>query len=200
MSVTVAARVGGGKGLRRLRASRSDLARLAVVLGFLASAVAAVRLAGLRVQQTGSLPRGLYRDVRGAGPTRGTLGVWCLPLDVARWARERGYVGRGNCPGGVEAIGKAVLAVAGDTVRVTADGLLVNGVLAPHTRSLRRDSRGRPMRSMPHGTYYVGDKEVWLWSPLTGRSFDSRYFGAVPTSALIAVVRPVWTFATRSDR
>jgi hypothetical protein len=50
MSVTVAARVGGGKGLRRLRASWGDLARLAVVLGLLASAVAAVRLAGLRVR------------------------------------------------------------------------------------------------------------------------------------------------------
>ena len=86
MSVTVAARAGAGKGVRRLRASRGDLARLAVVLVLLASAVAAVRLAGLRLQQTGSLPRGLYRDVRGAPPTRGTLGVWCLTPDVARWA------------------------------------------------------------------------------------------------------------------
>ena len=200
MSVTVAARAGAGKGVRRLRASRGDLARLAVVLVLLASAVAAVRLAGLRLQQTGSLPRGLYRDVRGAPPTRGTLGVWCQTPDVARWARERGYVGRGNCPGGVEAIGKAVLAVAGDTVRVTADGLTVNGVLAPHTRPLERDSRGRPMRRVPRGTYYVGADEVWLWSPHTGRSFDSRYFGAVPTGALVAVVRPVWTFATRSNK
>jgi conjugative transfer signal peptidase TraF len=200
MSVTVAARMGEGKGLRRLRASHGDLARLAVVLGLLASAVAAVQLAGLRVQQTGSLPRGLYRDVRGAAPTRGTLGVWCLPPDVALWARERGYVGRGNCPGGAEAIGKVVLAVAGDTVRVTADGLTVNGMLAPHTRPLEYDSRGRPMRRMPHGIYHVGAHEVWLWSPLTGRSFDSRYFGAVPTSALVSVVRPVWTFATRSDK
>ena len=87
-----------------------------------------------------------------------------------------------------------MLAVAGDTVRVTADGLTVNGVLAPHTRPLGRDSRGRPMRSMPHRTYHVGENEVWLWSPLTGRSFDSRYFGAVPRSALVSVVRPVWTF------
>ena len=166
----------------------------------MASCVAAVRMAGLRVQQTGSLPRGLYRDIRGAAPTRGTLGVWCLPADVARWARERGYVGRGNCPGGAEAIGKAVLAVVGDTVCVTTDGLTVNGVPAPHTRPLERDSRGRPMRSMPNGTYRVGENEVWLWSPLTGRSFDSRYFGAIPTSALVAVVRPVWTFATRSDQ
>jgi conjugative transfer signal peptidase TraF len=194
MTVAVAARVGQGKRLRRLRASWADLARLGVVLGLLASTVAGVRLAGLRVQQTGSLPRGLYRDVRGAAPLRGTLGVWCLPPDVARWARERGYVGRGNCPGGAEAIGKAVLAAAGDTVRVTADGLTVNGVLAPHTRPLERDSRGRPMRRTRHGTYYVSAQEVWLWSPLTGRSFDSRYFGAVPTSALVAVVRPLWTF------
>jgi conjugative transfer signal peptidase TraF len=199
MTVTVAARVGEGKRLRRLRASWGDLARLGVVLSLFASAVAAVRLAGLRVQQTGSLPWGLYRDVPGAADPRDARGLVSPNRRGALGARA--WVCRPReLPGGAEAIGKAVLAVAGTRCALTADGLTVNGVLAPHAIPLERDSRGRPMRSMAHGTYHVGENEVWLWSPLTGRSFDSRYFAAIPTSALVAVVRPVWTFATRSDQ
>src|SRR5881296_91000 len=108
--------------IRGTRASR--------VVWWLASSVVALaagRLAGLRLNLTGSLPVGLY-VAAGAAPVRGALVLVCLPPEVAAFARARGYVPRGGaCPGGIILIGKPVLASAGDTVTVTLTGLLVNG-------------------------------------------------------------------------
>src|SRR5881296_3871198 len=108
--------------IRGTRASR--------VVWWLASSVVALaagRLAGLRLNLTGSLPVGLY-VAAGGTPVRGALVLVCLPPEVAAFASARGYVPRGGaCPGGVLLIGKPVLAIAGDTVTVTPTGLLVNG-------------------------------------------------------------------------
>lgn len=173
-----------------------DLVRLALVLASLVAAALAVRAFGLRLQHTGSLPRGLYRTVQrepGAALQRGAIGMWCLPAAWGRWAVTRGYIVRGGCPGGAEPIGKAILAADGDTVRLDPEGVSVNGHLVPHTRPLIRDARGRGMPQFPSGTYVLGRAEVWVWSPYTAQSLDSRYVGPLDVQWLVAVVRPVWT-------
>ena len=48
-----------------------------------------------------SLPRGLYRVVAGARVRRGSVVLWCLDARRGQWARARGYLTRGECPGGV---------------------------------------------------------------------------------------------------
>src|SRR6266702_3779142 len=53
------------------------------------------RLAGLRLNLTGSLPVGLY-VAAGAAPVRGALVLVCLPPEVAAFARARGYVPNGG--------------------------------------------------------------------------------------------------------
>ena len=126
--------------------------------------------------------------------------MWCLPHDVARVARERGYLGWGRCPAGAEPVGKIVLARGRDTVRFTAAGVILNGRSVPHSRPLARDAAGRPLTPAPFGTYVLRADEVWLWSPYTPRSFDSRYFGPLRTSALVSLVRPVWTWGSAPSR
>src|SRR5881296_3096055 len=120
--------------IRGTRASR--------VVWWLASSVVALaagRLAGLRLNLTGSLPVGLYLAA-GDVPARGALVLVCLPPEVAAFARARGYVPRGGaCPGGVVPIGKPILAVAGDTVTVTRTGLLVNGRPVPNSQPRSTD-------------------------------------------------------------
>jgi conjugative transfer signal peptidase TraF len=155
--------------------------------------LAACRLAGLRVNLTGSLPVGLYLAA-GRTTVRGALVLVCLPPDIAAFASARGYVPHGEaCPGGVVPIGKRVLAVAGDTVTVTPPGLIVNGAAVPNSRALARDRKGRPLPILALGRYPVGHDELWVLSSYSLRSFDSRYFGAVRVTAVRARLLPVWT-------
>lgn len=175
------------------RTTPRDFLRLAGVLTLLAGVAVGARAAGLRVPLTASLPWGVYREV-GGSPERGAIALWCLPEQTARWARARAYLGRGSCPGAVAQLGKIVLAAAGDTVRFGADGVVVNGVAVSGTRPLSRDAAGRRLPRAPFGTYVLRRDQAWLWSPYTSRSFDSRYFGPVATTSLVAVVRPVWTW------
>jgi conjugative transfer signal peptidase TraF len=155
--------------------------------------IAAAKLAGLRLNLTGSLPVGLYVAAGGA-PVRGALVLLCLPPEVAAFARARGYVSRGGaCPGGVVPIGKPVVATPGDTISVTRTGLLVNGTPVPNSQALVLDRKGRPLPRLAVGRYLVGWDELWLLSSYSRLSFDSRYFGAIKVSEVRGRLRPLWT-------
>lgn len=147
----------------------------------------------LRINFTSSLPRGIYRNVNGP-PSRGAMVLACLPAAVARFARARGYVWRGNCPGGAAPVGKIVSGIGGDRVVATAVGLFINGHQLPNTAPLARDSRGRPMTRMPYATYVVPPGQLWLTSTYNPASFDSRYFGSVTVASVISRIEPFWTF------
>ena len=152
-------------------------------------------LAGFRLNLTGSLPLGLYRTVAGP-PVRGSLVLFCLPPRIAAFAQARGYVPCGGaCPGGVFPVGKPVLALPGDTVTVTASGLVMNGALVPNSLALATDHRGRRLPRLASGPQVVRPGSVWVVSSYARMSFDSRYFGAVPIAAVHAYLRPVWTAA-----
>jgi type IV secretory pathway protease TraF len=64
----------------------------------------------------------------------------------------------------------------------------------PNTASRARDSRNRDVPHVAFGTYPVKDGELWLFGEADPRSWDSRYFGAVPTSAARAELKPVITW------
>lgn len=177
-----------------LRTGRRDMLALGCVLGALGGVAAVVQASGFRIPLTASLPRGVYRVAAGP-PTRGAVGLWCLPAGIARWSLGRGYLTAGRCPGGAAPVGKVVLAAAGDTVLLGPRGAEVNGSWIPNTRPLARDARGRPLTPATYGVYVLGAGEVWLWSPFAVRSYDSRYFGPIPVEALVSHIRPVLTTA-----
>lgn len=162
------------------------------LLGGLLAMFAVSWSAGLRINLTKSLPLGLYRIEHGA-PTRGALVLACLPPIIAAFAHKRGYVARGGrCSGGTVPIGKAVMAVPGDTVIVTAAGVQVNGEAVPNSRPLVRDRHGRPILAPPLGIHHVDEGQRWLFAT-SPRSFDSRYFGPISEQYILTVMRPVWT-------
>jgi conjugative transfer signal peptidase TraF len=150
--------------------------------------------AGLRVNATASMPRGLWRiAATEARVERGEIVSVCPPDGAAiREAARRGYFPAGPCPGGYEPLVKPVAAIAGDLVAITAAGVAVNGELVADTASLEVDSAGRPLQPIPAGTYRVPAGAVWLLSGHDPRSFDSRYFGAVPAANIQGIARPVW--------
>lgn len=162
----------------------------------LAGTLVTARLVGIRVNDTASMPRGLWQISTVAAPLRrGEVVAVCLPVTTpVREAAARGYLSAGNCAGGYEPLVKPVAAVAGDLVTVTPQGVVVDGQPVENTAPLVRDSAGRPLRPVPTGAYPVMAGQVWLLSGHDRRSFDSRYFGPVPAANVQGVARPVWVF------
>lgn len=130
--------------------------------------------AGLRINPTPSLPKGIYRvfpkDTEAGAPGKGDLVSFCLEGEFAALAGERGYLQAGSCPNGLRPLLKRLAGLPGDSIQT--DALVVR----------TEDSQGRPMSSVlrsgviPSGMALVlADHEG---------SFDSRYFGLVPLDAL----------------
>lgn len=162
----------------------------------IAAAGFALHQAGFRVNTTPSMPLGLWRiQALQAALHSGDVVLACPPDQaVFREAAARGYLPPGSCPSGLEPLLKPVAAVEGDVVAVTADGLAVNGAPLPGTASLAADTAGRPLRPLSPGRYTVSEGHVWLVSAHSPRSWDSRYFGAVPAANIQGVVRPAWVW------
>jgi conjugative transfer signal peptidase TraF len=109
-------------------------------------------------------------------------------------AIRRGYRTPGSCADGGAPLLKPVVASIGDVVDVSADGLVVNGAQVPNTAPLPADTKGRPLAHCAFGRYSVPVGTVWVASSYSGRSFDSRYFGPVPVTAIRNRMRPVLCF------
>jgi conjugative transfer signal peptidase TraF len=147
--------------------------------------------AGLHVNRTVSMPIGVWRSHPTIGPlTAGDVVAVCLPPTEL----IRRYVGPGSCATGTEPLLKTIGAVEGDTVVLDAFGASVNGVPIPNTAALSADTAGRLLPAFPAGTYRVRRGQVFLFSSHDPRCFDSRYFGPVETSQVVAIATPVLTF------
>lgn len=145
----------------------------------------------VRLNVSPSAPVGFYRTVDGS-VARGALVVTCVPPAAARVARDRGYLGTGPCPGGVQPILKPIGALPGDLVELAPDAVTVNGVRLPNSVTAARDSQDRPLPHVPWGRYLVPPEDVWLFATGTAQSWDSRYFGPIRLDA-VRVVRPTLT-------
>jgi type IV secretory pathway protease TraF len=85
---------------------------------------------------------------------------------------------------------KRVLALPGQTVcrdqlAVTVDKIEMGAARA-------RDGGGRPL-PVWQGCHVIADGEVFLTNWRSADSFDGRYFGALPTSAIIGTAESLWT-------
>jgi conjugative transfer signal peptidase TraF len=116
---------------------------------------------------------------------------FCPPdTPIFREARGRGYLSAGQCEGGYEPLLKPVVAIAGDRVSGTDDGISINRRLIASSRSLNRDSLGRALPSPEAHDVIVAKGEVWVISSYNPLSFDSRYFGPVPISRIEGLAQP----------
>lgn len=161
-----------------------------IFIGRAATFVLAVRLlwpalgVPLLINTTASEPRGIYRVAERSAYTRGMLVVLPVPASVATLVTDRGWLARG-----VPLI-KGVGAVAGDRVCITDEAVMVNGnTVGPVYAS---DSNGRPL-PVVRGCESVPAGEFWPLSAYALKSFDGRYMGAQPVSAILGEAVPVWT-------
>lgn len=145
-----------------------------------------------------SMPAGLYWLENGP-VALGDIALACPPPAAAVWARRRGYLGPGTCRGETRPIGKRVMAVAGDTVRLQDGGVFINGFGVPRSARHEHDSRGRSLSRVSEGAYRLAPGEVWLHGTDHRRSWDSRYFGPVSGELVIGRLVPVWVSGSRDE-
>jgi conjugative transfer signal peptidase TraF len=148
---------------------------------------------GYRINWTPSVPQGIWKVDSLRGPVQRGQIVSIYPPDttIFQMARSRLYLSWGPCPGGYISLLKPVAAVAGDRVAVSVQGIAVNGIVLPNSKAATEDSAGRPLKPLPPGTYTVQPGTVWLVSSYL-KSFDSRYFGPLPSANILGTAKPVW--------
>jgi conjugative transfer signal peptidase TraF len=148
---------------------------------------------GIRINFTPSLPRGFY--IISNSPSS-SLVEFCPQGTAASISLSRQYRTAGACPDGGAPLLKPAVAVPGDQVQVSADGIRVNGQLLPNSAGRFRDHLQRPLDPWPYGTYKVAPGTMWVISSFNSYSYDSRYYGAIPEASIRHHLRPLWTFAT----
>jgi conjugative transfer signal peptidase TraF len=133
-----------------------------------------------------SVPVGLYAVQRAFPLHVGELVVVKPPMPLARFLAARRYL-----PFGVPLI-KHILALPGQTVCRIAHGVTVDGVAMGE--ALDRDRFDRALPDW-QGCRVLGPGEIFLMNRTPADSLDGRYFGPLPTAAIVGRADPIWTNA-----
>lgn len=150
--------------------------------------------AGLRLNTSASVPRGFYW-LSSAAAVRGAYVAVCPPpTPILQLARERGYVGRGRCPGGYSELIKVFAAGAGDHVHIDASGVRVGDRRWPNSAPTEVDAGGRSLPQAPVLDDTLAASSVLVMSRDCALGFDSRYFGPLSRSAIVATAVPLFTW------
>ena len=162
------------------------LSKIVALLGgsaFLLALVAKYALGIVINTSPSASPAGIYRpDPNFNGLTKGDLVSVCLPHDWAVFAQQRGYIGGGGpCADQSMPLVKQIGAIGGDPINIEPETI-------QHI-----DSHGRPMPEFIVGAYIVPKGMVWLYGN-DPKSFDSKYYGPVPESNVLALLKPVITW------
>lgn len=165
-------------------AQRAIFGSMALGFAFVLTGAIATPPYKLLYNPSESAPRGWYLFKRTDSVYRDAFVLATLPEAIATLASERDYLPR-NVP-----ILKHVGALRGQEICRERDLLTVDGVLVAHT--LEHDGVGRPLPYWS-GCRTLDRDEVFLLSTDSPLSFDSRYFGPIPRSAILGLVIPVWT-------
>ncbi|MCC6887288.1 MAG: S26 family signal peptidase [Hyphomicrobiales bacterium] len=135
-----------------------------------------------------SVPIGLYCVQPNGRLFVTTLVVAIPPEPLASFLADGDYL-----PRGVPLL-KRILALPGQFVCRNELLISVDGIEIGAARE--RDSRGRTL-PVWQGCRVIGDGEVFLMNWNEPASLDSRYFGPIPSSAIVGRAEPLWTFEER---
>ena len=131
-----------------------------------------------------SVPIGLYAVLPASRLRVNELLVVMPPEPLATFLDERRYL-----PKGVPLL-KHVLALPGQTVCRSDRTITVDG--AAMGMALDRDHLGRPL-PVWDGCRVIAGGDVFLMNRQPGDSLDGRYFGPLPTTAVVGRADPLWT-------
>lgn len=163
---------------------RRVLVVLVCVLSLALGALTARR--DLIYNATASYPLGFYRLRAKDSFERGDLVIFAVPPGVRDLVRDRSYIPpRGD-------LMKTIIGVAGDRYCLRDDYFYVRGL--PVGPVFKTDARSQPLPRLTTGCREVPSGSVLVASRSIERSFDSRYFGPIPTHTILGVTEPLWTW------
>lgn len=166
-------------------------------LALTALAVASAMLVAkdhVRLNLSPSMPIGLWWITSASELRTGDVVMACLPGDAGADAKRKGYIGAGECEGDRAPLLKPIMAVPGDVVVVTMDGIAINGDFVPGSAVMKGDTRERRMDILTIGKHLVAPNTFWLLATRDSRSFDSRYFGPLHVSTVRGIAHPLLTW------
>jgi signal peptidase I len=181
-----------------MRSQRAVWLILGILGGVLGGTVGAVQ-AGIRINLSPSMPKGIYRLVQcdksaGRDAVVGDLVAIdtkeASPNPGLAFFRSQGwlsYSGRSD-----DLLVKKIVAVGGDEVTEKDGRLCVNGRRLEENASTRQRAVGSlelPSVELPQR---IQAGEVWLSSD-HAKGIDSRYFGALSRSSIACKVEAAWT-------
>ncbi len=174
-------------------AGRKFALRAWLGIGLFAALVFCAHAMGLRLNESPSLPVGVWRLSPLRDEVRRDDVVSFCPPDTMDFREGwlRGYLGGGLCVGGYEPLLKPIAAIEGDRVTRTEQGIRINGRLIANSKRLDHDGSGQALPSPGANDVIVAKGEVWVISSYNPLSFDSRYFGPVPVSNIEGLARPI---------
>jgi len=153
--------------------------------------------AGYRWNSTASFPTGLWKISKPFNPSTDKFKTisFCPPnTPVFILAKQRDYIGAGllSCASGFQPMIKKVIAVAGDTISITDQGITVNNQSLANSKPLNIDNKQRPLPQAQGELVAAGF--IWVLSDYSPTSFDSRYFGPIAVSDVLGVIEPLFIF------
>lgn len=162
---------------------------------FVLSLIILTFIAGrLTINLTPSMPVGIWKMHGISVPldesSRGRFVTFCPPdTELFRAARENGILSAGRCTGSYRPLLKEIVGIPGDLIEYSQQ-FTVNGRVIPNSEIL-------PMKkgvTLPFvDRLIVPEGKLWIMSPYSNRSFDSRYFGLVSVETIQDTVEPLWT-------
>jgi conjugative transfer signal peptidase TraF len=133
-----------------------------------------------------SVPLGLYTITAADPLSIGDRVAIDPPEPLARYLAKRGYL-----PRGVPLL-KTIAAMPGQRVCRIGNKIIIDGKAVGKTRDCDRLGRVLPVWQ---GCRRIAESEFFLMNVSVPDSYDGRYFGATPATAIIGRARPLWTAA-----
>lgn len=152
--------------------------------------LATAKFFGIIINTSPSMPPGIY--VKKFTPVkRGDIVAACLDIRHTQLGLQHHYLKSGFACNGAEPVIKKIIAIPGDAVQLTDQYIQVNQKFYFYP-TFYHDSRGTPLEIFPRGNY-PAQNDYWLLGTNNPRSWDSRYWGPVPSEQIIENLYPLFT-------
>lgn len=149
------------------------------------------RFFGVTINDTSSMPRGLYIKQQIKQINRGDVVSFCLPEPYKTIGLKSFYIEKGSACDGAVALVKKVIAIPNDVVILNDDFIKVNNT-AYQYKTKYRDSYNNVLTIYPRGKYKSNG--YWLIGTNSENSWDSRYWGEIKEEQIIEKLKPLVTW------